>query len=63
MNKTILLLLITSSLALAGEQDGTGNESNNTTSNGTVYQLVCTTATEEQDPTTNCVWVEVPTEN
>ena len=62
MNKTILLLLTTSSLVFAGEQEGTGTPSDNTTSSETVYQLICTPVAD-QESSQNCIVVEVPAES
>ena len=63
MNKIILLLLITSSIAMGGEGEGTaGTPSSSTTSSETVYQLVCTPVAE-QDNSQNCIVVEVQTES
>ena len=62
MNKTILLLLIVSSMLFAGEEEGTGTPSSNATSNATVYQLVCTPVAD-QESSQNCIVVEVQTNN
>ena len=62
MNKIILLLLITSSLVIAGEEQGSGTNPNTTTSNETVYQLVCTPVAEQESSQT-CIVVEVQTGN
>ena len=70
MNKIILLLLIISSIVLAGEQDGTGVPSSNSTSSDVVtYQLICTPIIEldsnsnQQENSQNCIIVEVQTNN
>ena len=63
MNKIILLLLITSSIAMGGEGEGTaGTPSSSTTSNETVYQLVCAPVVD-QESSQNCIVVEVPAES
>jgi len=63
MNKIILLLLlITGSLVIAGEEQGSGTNPNTTTSSETVYQLVCAPVSA-QDSSQNCVIVEVQIDN
>jgi len=61
MNKIILLLLASCSLVFAGEEDGTGTTTSNTT-NETVYQLICEPVVN-QNETSNCVIIEVEAEN
>jgi len=63
MNKIILLLLITSSIVMGGEGEGTaGTPSSSTTSSETVYQLVCAPVAD-QDSNQNCIVVEVQANN
>ena len=67
MNKIILLLLILSSIVSAGEEEGSGTAPNSAATNETVYQLVCTSVSEQdstqQDNSQHCVLVAVLTDS
>ena len=55
MNKIILLLLVVSSMLFAGEEEGSG-----TSSNETVYQLICAPVAKQDN---DCVVVKVNIDN
>jgi len=65
MKKISLLLIIFSLPLFAGGEEGTGNPPEPSSTNGTTYQLVCTTTTDSTQLANDqhCVLVPVTTDS